>query len=220
MSPGSGSTTDTGRLILVPAIITLAITLLRLIGELQHWPTALFNPAAGGGGAIVGITWLAPIFGIYFALKLAGAGEGPTAGPAKVILFAVLGIVLLGVGGAVAVAPQVTFPGREIVGLLLVIASGVIQFRPWNRLGKVLLAYAFAARIPVLILMFFAIRGNWGTHYDVPPPGFPELTFWPKFLQIAFVPQMFLWIAFTMITGALAGGIAIAVTKRGAVQTA
>ena len=29
-----------------------------------------------------------------------------------------------------------------------------------------LIAYAFAARIPVLIVMFFAMRGGWGTHYD------------------------------------------------------
>ncbi len=39
------------KLILVPALITLAVTLLRLTGELMHWSKALFNPAAGGGGA-------------------------------------------------------------------------------------------------------------------------------------------------------------------------
>ena len=42
-----------GRLILVPAGITLAVTLLRLIGELQEWSSALFNRSVGGGGAIV-----------------------------------------------------------------------------------------------------------------------------------------------------------------------
>ena len=39
------------KLILVPALITLAVTLLRLTGELMHWSKALFNPAAGGGGS-------------------------------------------------------------------------------------------------------------------------------------------------------------------------
>ena len=53
------------KLILVPALITLAVTLLRLTGELMHWSKALFNPAAGGGGALVGIAWLVPVFGIY-----------------------------------------------------------------------------------------------------------------------------------------------------------
>ena len=32
-------------LVLVPAIITLAVTALRLVGELQHWPSTLFNRA-------------------------------------------------------------------------------------------------------------------------------------------------------------------------------
>ena len=37
----------------------------------------LFNPSPGGGGALVGITWLVLIFGVYFALKLASDGQGP-----------------------------------------------------------------------------------------------------------------------------------------------
>ncbi len=39
----------TRRLILVPAIITLAVTLLRLTGELQGWSPKLFNADPGGG---------------------------------------------------------------------------------------------------------------------------------------------------------------------------
>ena len=65
-------------LILVPAGITLGVTILRLVGELNGWSPALFNSEAGGGGAIVGITWLVPVFGIYFALKLARSGAAPT----------------------------------------------------------------------------------------------------------------------------------------------
>jgi len=34
-------------LILVPAIITLAVTLLRLFGELSKWSATYFNPTAG-----------------------------------------------------------------------------------------------------------------------------------------------------------------------------
>ena len=48
---------------------------LRLVGELQHWSSTLFNRAGGGGGAIVGISWLPLLFGIYFALRLVKAGE-------------------------------------------------------------------------------------------------------------------------------------------------
>jgi hypothetical protein len=65
------------QLILVPAIISLAVTLLRLVGELYNWTPMFFDASAGGGGALVGISWLVPIFGIYFAWKLARSGNGP-----------------------------------------------------------------------------------------------------------------------------------------------
>ncbi len=72
--------TSPGKLILVPAVITLAITLLRLVGELQGWSPGLFSRAAGGGGALVGISWLVPIFGAWFGWKLAKAGGAPGQG--------------------------------------------------------------------------------------------------------------------------------------------
>jgi len=40
-------------LIVIPALITLAVTLLRLVGDLEHWPSPRFSNAAGGGGASV-----------------------------------------------------------------------------------------------------------------------------------------------------------------------
>ena len=75
---GTDSKVSAGRLILVPAIITLAITTLRLIGELQGWSPFLFNKAPGGGFALVGISWLPVVFGPYFAWKVAVAGAGPS----------------------------------------------------------------------------------------------------------------------------------------------
>jgi len=65
------------RIILVPALITLVVTLLRLVGELQNWSPAFFSREAGGGGALIGIAWLVPIFGVYFALKLSRGGAAP-----------------------------------------------------------------------------------------------------------------------------------------------
>src|SRR5882724_4339081 len=85
---------STTSLILVPSIITLAILILRTVGELQHWGPKFFNPNAGGGGALVGISWLPIIFGIYFAVKLKHSGD-PTASPGKAILMFVIGVVLV-----------------------------------------------------------------------------------------------------------------------------
>jgi hypothetical protein len=56
-------------LLLPPTLLTLAITLLRLVGELRGWPW--FDKESG----YVGITVLPPIFGFYFTLKLWRGGE-------------------------------------------------------------------------------------------------------------------------------------------------
>lgn len=37
------------RLITVSVMITLGVTILRLVGELAYWPTPWFSPVAGGG---------------------------------------------------------------------------------------------------------------------------------------------------------------------------
>jgi hypothetical protein len=156
----SGSSVSIRKLILVPAIITLAVTLLRLAGELEHWNKLLFNTSAGGGGAIIGISWLPIFFGPYFAIKLAGSGQGPK-GTGITLVMIVVGIGCFVGGGFVGYATQVTFPGHMIVGLALMAAGALVPLVGWPALGKALLAYAYAARIPVAIVMFFALRGNW-----------------------------------------------------------
>ena len=98
MADTSNSRISIARLIFIPSVITLAVTLLRLFGELQGWPSVLFSREAGGGGSIIGITWLALIFGVYFALKLLRAGEAPLSA-VRVIGFALLGLLLTFVGG-------------------------------------------------------------------------------------------------------------------------
>ena len=64
---------DIKKLITVPAIITAVVTIVRLLAEFGNLPSWLASKEAGGGGAVIGITWLAPIFAVYFATKLVGA---------------------------------------------------------------------------------------------------------------------------------------------------
>jgi hypothetical protein len=205
------------RLIAVPAVITLAITLLRLAGELEHWGMPWFGNKPGGEAAVVGISWLPFIFGPYFAIKLARSGKGwRSGGRAWAFLgvaFAVLvaSVALLGFAGSKGLRPL------EIVGFAGMLAAAFVPRTGWQTLGRTLLAYAFAARVPVLIVMFFAMRGNggagWGTHYDITGADLAGLPFAEKFLYNAFLPQMTLWIAWTVIIGTLAGLIAVAVTR-------
>ncbi|HWW94441.1 MAG TPA: hypothetical protein VN375_13830 [Vicinamibacteria bacterium] len=203
------------KLILVPSVITLVVTLLRLAGELMHWSPTLFNPEAGGGGAIVGIAWLVLVFGAYFGLKLANAGHGPAAvGPA--ILYSILGFALVPALGFGAVKLGLPAQGFAAFGTFVVLSllGAVVAYRAWPALGKVLLAYGLAARIPVMIVMLFAILGRWGTHYDVAPPNLPDMNPIAKWLLIGVLPQLTLWIWFTIAGGAILGTLAVAVTGR------
>jgi hypothetical protein len=211
----SDSRISTLRLIAIPAVITLAITVLRLLGEFQGWAKALVNPEAGGGGALIGIVWLVPIFGIYFAIKLSNAGHGCER-PGRAALFALLGLLILAAGGALAfVVSQPGLLGAQLAVAAAAVVAILLQRRAWPELFKTLLAYGYAARVPVTIIMFFAIRGNWGTHYDAPPPGFPtDISWFPKFILIGVFPQLIIWIAFTVIVGMLFGAATGAVLHR------
>ncbi|HEV2178424.1 MAG TPA: hypothetical protein VGW33_14655 [Terriglobia bacterium] len=210
------NSSTTGKLILVPALITLVITLLRVYGELHYWSPVFFSRAAGGGLAVVGITWLPIFFGPYFALKLARAGNGPTS-MGKSFLFTLVGLVVF-VGGsylAFSAGPgQISTKG--LLAYLVMLVGALVTLAGWPALTKTLFAYGYAARIPVAIVMYAAIQGSWGTHYDALPPGYPpDVAFWTKYIGIGLLPQFVLWIAFTVIVGSLFGGIAAAIAGRG-----
>lgn len=210
----SGAGLSISRLVLVPGLITLAVTILRLVGELQHWSKLFFNPAAGGGGAILGISWLPIILGPYFALKLAGAGERP-AGVGRAFGFTFLALAFVAGGFALFAKAGFTLGGLTLAGLVLVVLAILTPFAGWPALAKALLAYGYLARIPVAILMYFALRGNWGTHYDATPPGYPPgAGFGKEYIQLALVPQLTGWVAFTVIIGSLCGAIVYAVAGR------
>jgi hypothetical protein len=211
--------TDLKSLIFVPAVITLAVTLLRLTGEVLGWSETFFNRAAGGPMAIVGIVWLVPVFGVYFALKLVAAGEGP-AGAGRTIGFALLAMLVFVL--PVVTAGALALPPVSFILLFSVAAAPVIWLgmRGWPALGRALLAYGLAVRIPVAIVMLVAMSNHWGTHYEKGPPNFPEMSLLATFFFIGLLPQLTLWIGFTVSVGALFGGIALAVARRRVPATA
>ncbi len=217
---------STFRLILVPGIVSLAVTLLRLTGELNQWSKALFNPEAGGGFALVGIAWLVPIFGVYFAMKLRPSGR--TASGWSIMGFAALAIVafftvfytLIAVLGLDLTRPTMAALGANVAASLVALS---LAYYGSGALGRVLFAYGLAARIPVILVMLLAILGDWGTHYDVMPPGVDvALNPWSKWFFIGVVPQLGVWMAFTVAVGALFGGLALVIAerRRTAVRTA
>jgi len=206
-------TVRTSRLILVPALITLAVTALRLVGELMRWNPTLFSREAGGAGAIVGIVWLVPIFGVYFARKLVAAGLGP-AGAGRALGMALLGLALVPAGIFVANALKLSFMAVLPILAVVSLLAAFVAFRGWPALGRVLLAYGLAARIPVALLMLVAMMANWGTHYELGPPEMPPMSLFTKWVMIGLVPQLTFWVAFTMVVGAIFGAVAAMIGGR------
>ena len=200
-------------LIVIPAVITFAVTLLRLVGELLNWSPALFS-RVGGGFSLVGITWLIPVFGVYFALKLNGRGEGPASGW-KASGWALIGLLVMIVAIVVTMKlPRVAILIVTSISFWLAIA---IAFRGWPALARTLLSYGFAARIPVAIVMLVATYARWGTHYDAVPPSMPEFAAMAplvRWVSGGLVPQMTGWICMTVLVGMLVGGVAAALAGR------
>jgi hypothetical protein len=202
-------------LILVPVLITLAVTLLRLTGELLELSPALFNRQAGGFLSIVGIVWLVPVFAIYFAAKLVQMGHPPdSAGRAVGVAF--LSLLILVVAGFFNSAMHWGPGGRRFLTVFAVasIAAVYVALRGWPTLGRVLFAYGLGARIPVAVVMLVAILANWGTHYEKGAPGVPQMGRVATWFWIGLIPQMTIWMAFTVGVGTLVGGFAAMATAR------
>jgi hypothetical protein len=216
-----------GKLILVPALITLAVTLLRLVGELQGWSPVLFNRGTQTWSpSLVGIVWLVPVFGAWFGWKLTRAGSGPRSlGRAVGLELAALAVLPL----AAFLAPKAgivpermwrpNVPLTESLTILSVfvavfIVGIAIGIRAWPALGRTLLAYGLAARVPVALLMLVAMLGNWGTHYDARPSYPPQMSTLAWWVTLGLAPQLSFWIWYTIGFGALFGIVAAAIARR------
>jgi hypothetical protein len=179
------------------------------VGELRGWPGPWFDKDIG----IVGITRLPTIFGFYFAWKLWRGGER-TERVGRAFAFGLLGVLLNEAMGATVFPYLDTSIFSKLVILWAVaVVSAFLQYLAWPALFKTLTLYGFGARIPVVVIMFFALRGHWGTHYDY-LSGPLALGFWPRFLWFGLFEELIYWVSFTVATGSLAGSVAAALAKR------
>jgi hypothetical protein len=200
-------------LILWPALVTLAVTVLRLVGELQRWSPRYFNRDAGGGGALVGIVWLVPIFAVYFALRVAPpeASRGAALRSLGWALLAFFTTAILSIGGALLVGSPI---GQLAIFTVTSWIGVMLARRAAPGLWRVLLAYGFAARLPVLVIMAASIFGGLDTHYAKPRPDFPPMGALGLFFWTALLPQLAVWIWVTVVGGLLFATLALLVARR------
>jgi hypothetical protein len=205
---------------LPPAAIALAVTLLRLTGELRGWSEAWFSRATSGLvpiGAVswlVGITWLALPFGAWFAWRLLGSRQAPAA-PGRAVALSLASLVFLYGGTRLVPLLQLGFPAFLFAIWAVGGLSAIAAFRAWPALGRVLLAYGLLSRAPVALVMLLAMYGRWGTHYDyADAPRVYELPFAVAYFMLAFIPQLVFWVAFTIVVGIVAGTVMAALRRR------
>ncbi len=211
---------DAFRAALPPAVIALAVTLLRLAGELGGWSETWFSRATGGlvpaglASVLVGITWLALPFGAWFAWKLARSGVAtPAAGRAAAI--AVLALVVLYGGTRLVRLFSLPFAGFLVAIWTAGVVAAVLAWQAWPALGRALLAYGVLSRAVVAVVMFLAMRGQWGTHYDyADSPGVREMSFGTAYVALALVPQLVFWVGYTIVLGMVAGAVVVAARGR------
>jgi uncharacterized membrane protein len=208
------SENSTFHLILVPSLVTLAVTMIRVAGEMLHGPELLFNRESGA----VGITWLAFLVAVYFAVRLQNAGEGP-ARPGRAVALTALSLGVA-IGGNLLLFPVGQGKGNGLAlagGMAICIASLYVMRAGWPAYGNAMIAYAVAARVPVAVISLAAVYGSWGTHYDTGPSDM-RMYVWPnwveKWVGIALLPQIFFWIPFTVSFCGLFGAVTAALRKR------
>jgi hypothetical protein len=146
-----------------------------------------------------------PLVGLYCGWQLQRRGFRPSS------LGLALGVPL----GALALAPALPWLANRVhettwtlhltawaLSSLFLLALAATA---WPSLGRLLAVYALLARGPVVLVMAAAIWRRWGTHYDVPPPGFPPMTMLQRWIWIGLVPQATIWVALTVAIGAVFG---------------
>ena len=206
-------------LVAFASVVAAAISGGRLYGERQGWNVPvlgknLFSTDAGGGGSLLGVATLVPIFGFWFGRRLAGSGHGPSVIGTSLLLH-LLGIAVAG-GVIWASLEGGFFAGWKDKGLAFGIGTsvaGLFALMAWPRAWGANVFFGLLSRAPIALIQFVAIEKGWNTHYSKAHPDIPkdpdstlfaltlaQATFWP--------------LAFTTLVGGLFATIGAATVRR------
>jgi hypothetical protein len=208
-----GSQTRVLPLLLVAALLTALVSVVRVVGEIQGWDGRWFGADAGGALSPFGIVWLVPVFGFMFGRRLAQAGR-----PAFVASFFVpaFGVVAL-IGAGVYLGTQ--FEGEELrkwMGYLVYLgpALALLALFAWPRAFLANLGYGVLARIPVMVIQWLDLKNGWQTHYGKVHPKLPANLTADDRLMLLTLAQGTLWIPFTVLLGGAFAALGAATVRR------
>lgn len=207
----------TFRLILWPTLITALVSAARLLGEVQQW----IPPQSGGALNPLGISWLAFVFGGYFAYRLARANSHAIVQRAwlwALTAFVIVSVSIVWQFGPLAEAEQFrpfleAQPSDEtferLRGAVLTLAAiattlAVLMFAVWPRLAWTMLCYAVPARLLVVGFTWLAKHFEWTTHYTKFGPAGIERDMSETMLS-ATIAQGGFWVPWTILAGCMVG---------------
>lgn len=200
-------------LVLVPAVVSWAVTGARIAGERCGLGPPWVSSAPGGGGAVLGIVWLVPLFGGWFGWRLARSAPPARFGFALLLHLVALALY---VGGFQVVRFALRFDTATAAGLVAqILAMGVVSLLvlplarvAWPELFVANLTYGLAVRVPIAVLTCVAVFGAWGTHLEkFGPRDYSGFGPWPHAALLAFT-QLVFWPSFTVVCGGLFGSVA------------
>lgn len=199
------------RTIRVPVFLSLAILAARLTGEVLEIDSPWFSREAGGGGSLLGMSWLIPVFGFLFGWKLTAERRAPDR-PGLALILNLLGLAFL-VGGLIGAVqmldPGILGPALAAVGLV----SAVFAWRAWPELAKRLLAYGLVVRATVVAITLVVFPMELGTHFEAAAPSFADQPRNTQLLALC-MAQLAFWIPGTALAGGLAGSVASMIRGR------
>lgn len=201
-------------LLLLAALLTLVVTVVRLVGELNAWDANWFDSTAGSPLCPFGIAWLVPVFGFLFGRRLARSGSGAKFVPGFFVpMFAWLALVFgLGYVATQHEGDQMRdgFTYLFVVGPIL----SLLALFVWPRAFVVCLAYGLLARLPVAMAQYLDVHNGWQTHYGRVYEGLgigaADERLW--FLTQA---QACIWLPLTVLLGCGFAAIGAATVRRG-----
>lgn len=208
---------STSHLILVPSILTLAVTALRLYLQLE----GQISSRSGGSFSFLGITWLGLLVAVWFGARLGQAGARPRTRAHALVVLLLLAAVMASVAlqfAGIDRADQSDAAYRDLRGVVLrcvlvgVLCGGVCIWM-WPRLGLSLLAYALLARLGVLAVTWWAKTSGWDTHYTKFGPAGIERDL-GETMFAASVAQLGFWVPFTVVSGSVAAWVGVLAVRR------
>lgn len=200
-------------MLLVFGVLTLVVTVVRLVGELQGWDSNWFSTEAGSPMNPFGIVWLVPVAGLLFGRRLAQGGGAPTfvAG----FFVPMFGFLALMVSMFIA---NSYFEGGELLEVMgyLMLGAPVLSLLAlfvWPRAFVAMVAYWLLARVPVMLIQYLDIQNGWQTHYGKVPAEFAGADADARIWMLT-KAQLCIWMAFTVLLGCAFAAIGAATVRR------